>query len=71
MLRIPAPEFAELLGKHAGLVEQMSQLVAERAQQNRAQYEALAAVDSAPVEQAISRAGILKRFWRLLGAGRM
>ena len=71
LLRIPAPEFAELLGKHAGLVEQMSQLVAERAQQNRAQYEALAAVDSAPVEQAISRAGILKRFWRLLGAGRM
>ncbi|MGD9781833.1 MAG: cyclic nucleotide-binding domain-containing protein [Kiritimatiellia bacterium] len=71
LLRIPAAEFAGLLGKHAGLVEQMSQLVAERAQQNRAQYEALAAADSAPVEQAISRAGVLKRFWRLLGAGRI
>lgn len=69
LLKIPAPEFAELLGKHAGLVEQVSQLVAERAQQNRKQYEDLMAAGSAPVEQAISRDGILRRFWRLMGGG--
>ncbi len=68
LLRIPAAEFAELLGKHAGLVEQMSQLVAERAQQNRKQFEELLAAGRAPAE-AISRDGILKRFWRLLGGG--
>lgn len=67
LLRIPAPDFAELLGKHAGLVEQMSQLVAERAEQNRKQYEGLLAADGTSVAQAISRDGILKRFWRLLG----
>ena len=68
LLRIPAAEFAELLGKHAGLVEQISQLVAERAQQNRKQFEELLAAGRAPAE-AISRDGILKRFWRLLGGG--
>ena len=71
LLKIPAAEFAELLGKHAGLVEQMSQLVAERAQQNRRQFEDLAATDAAPVAQAISRDGVLKRFWRLLGGGKI
>ena len=70
LLKIPAPEFAELLGKHAGLVEQVSQLVAERAQQNRKQYEDLLAASTAPMEQALSRDGILKRFWRLLGVGK-
>ena len=70
LLRIPAPEFAELLGKHEGLIEQMSRLVAERAQQNRRQYEDLLAAGAAPVEQAISREGILKRFWRLLGGNK-
>ena len=67
MLKIPAPEFAELLGKHPGLVEQMSQLVSERAQQNRKQVEELLAAGGAPADQALSRDGILKRFWRLLG----
>ena len=67
LLKIPAPEFAELLGKHAGLVEQMSQLVAERAQQNRRQLDDLKAAGASSVDQAISRDGILKRFWRLLG----
>lgn len=67
LLRIPAADFAELLGKHAGLVEQMSQLVADRAQQNRKQYENLMSAGASSVEQAISRDGILKRFWRLLG----
>ena len=71
LLKIPAAEFAELLGKHAGLVEQMSQLAAERAQRNRRQFEDLAAADAAPVEQAISRDGVLKRFWRLLGGGKI
>ena len=70
LLKIPALEFADLLGKHAGLVEQISQLVAERAQQNRKQYEDLLAASTAPVEQALSRDGILKRFWRLLGVGK-
>ena len=70
LLKIPAPEFAELLGKHAGLVEQISQLVADRAQQNRKQYEDLLAAGAAPVAQALSRDGILKRFWRLLGGGK-
>ena len=69
LLRIPAPEFAELLGKHPGLVEQVSQLVAERAQQNRRQLEDALATGAAPVEQALSRDGILRRFWRLLGGG--
>jgi len=69
LLRIPAPEFAELLGKHAGLVEQMSQPISDRAQQNRKQVEELLAAGSGPVDQAISREGILKRFWRLLGGG--
>ncbi len=67
LVRIPAPEFAELIGKHAGVVEQLSQLVAERAQQNRKQVEDLLAAGSPAMEQAISRDGILKRFWRLLG----
>jgi small-conductance mechanosensitive channel/CRP-like cAMP-binding protein len=67
LLKIPAPEFAELLGKHAGLVEQVSQLVAERAQQNHKQFEDLMAAGSPSMDQAISRDGILKRFWRLLG----
>ena len=70
LLRIPAPEFAGLLGKHEGLLEQMSRLVAARAQQNRQQLEDLLAAGAAPVEQAISREGILKRFWRLVGGGR-
>jgi small-conductance mechanosensitive channel/CRP-like cAMP-binding protein len=70
LLRISAPEFAELLGKHAGLVEQMSQLVAERAQQNRKQYEELTAAGAQAMDQAISRDGILRRFWRLLGGPR-
>ena len=69
LLRIPAPEFAELLGKHAGLVEQMSQLVAERAQQNRRQLDDALAAGAAPVDQTLSRDGILRRFWRLLGGG--
>ena len=67
LLRIPAPQFAELIGKHAGVVEQLSQLVSERAQQNRKQVEDLLAAGSPAMEQAISRDGILKRFWRLLG----
>ena len=67
LLKIPAPEFAELLGKHAGLVEQMSQLVSERAQQNRKQVEERLAAGGASADQALSRDGILKRFWRLLG----
>lgn len=67
LLRIPADAFAALLGKHAGLVEQMSQLVAERAKQNHKQYEDLLAADAAPMDQTLSRDGILKRFWRLLG----
>ena len=67
LLKIPAQEFAELLGKHAGLVEQVSQLVAERAQQNRKQLEDLMAAGAPAMDQAISRDGILKRFWRLLG----
>lgn len=69
LLRIPAPEFAELLGKHAGLVEQVSQLVAERVQQNRRQLEDALAAGAAPAEQVLSRDGILRRFWRLLGGG--
>ena len=67
LLRIPAPDFAILLGKHAGLVEQISQLVAERAQHNRRQVEDLMAAGTASVEQALSQDGILRRFWRLLG----
>jgi small-conductance mechanosensitive channel/CRP-like cAMP-binding protein len=67
LLRIPASEFAELLGKHIGLVEQVSQLVAARAQQNRKQYEDLMAAGAPAMDQAISRDGILRRFWRLLG----
>ncbi|HAL92620.1 MAG TPA: hypothetical protein DCM68_06315, partial [Verrucomicrobia bacterium] len=67
LLRIPAPDFAELLGRHPGVLEQLSQLVAERAQQNRKQYEDLMAAGSPSMDQAISRDGILKRFWRLLG----
>ncbi len=70
LLQIPAQAFAELLGKHAGLVEQISQLVAERAQQNRKQYEELMAADAPSMDQALSRDGILKRFWRLLGGGK-
>ncbi len=69
LLRIPAPEFAALLGKHAGLVERMSRLVADRVQQNRQQYEDLLAADAGTTAQALSRDGILKRFWRLLGGG--
>jgi len=67
LLKIPAPEFAELLGKHAGLVEQVSLLVAERVQQNRKQIEELLAAGGAAANQAVSREGILTRFWRLLG----
>ena len=67
LLRIPAADFVALLGKHAGLVEQMSQLIAERVQQNRKQVEDLLAAGGAGAGQAISRDGILKRFWRLLG----
>ncbi|NCA83142.1 MAG: mechanosensitive ion channel [Opitutae bacterium] len=67
LLRIPAPQFAELIGQHAGVVEQLSQLVSERAQQNRKQVEDLLAAGAPSMEQAISRDGILKRFWRLLG----
>ncbi len=70
LLRIPAAEFAALLGKHAGLVEQMSRLVAERVQQNRKQFEDLLAADAASrVAQDLSCEGILSRFWRLLGGG--
>lgn len=69
LLRIPAPEFAELLGKHAGLVEQVSQLVAERVRVNRRQLEDALAAGAAPAEQALSHDGILRRFWRLLGGG--
>jgi len=67
LLRIPAPEFAELLGAHPGVIEQLSQLVAERAAANQQQYEDSMASDAPRLDQAISREGILKRFWRLLG----
>ncbi len=67
LLRIPAADFAALLGKHAGLVEQLSQLVADRARQNRKQVEDLMAAGTPSVEQALSQDGILRRFWRLLG----
>ena len=67
LLRIPAEEFGALLGGRPGLVEQLSRLVAERAQQNRKQYDDMVASGTAPVDQAISQEGILKRFWRLLG----
>ncbi len=67
LLRIPAADFAALLGKHAGLVEQISQLVAERAQHNRKQVEDLMATGSPSMDQALSQDGILRRFWRLLG----
>ena len=66
LLRIPASDFAALLGQHEGLVEQISQLVAERAQHNRKQVEDLMAAGSPSLEQAISKDGILSRFWRLL-----
>lgn len=67
LLRIPAPDFAELLGKHAGLIEQMSQLVSERVRQNRQQLNELLAAGGNAVDQALSREGILRRFWHLLG----
>ncbi len=67
LLRIPALDFAALLGKHEGLVEQISQLVSVRVQQNRKQVEDLMASGSPSVDQAISKEGILRRFFRLLG----
>ena len=67
LLRIPAADFAELIGRHAGLLEQLSLLVSERAQHNRKQVEDLLAADAPAMDQAISRDGILRRFWRLLG----
>ena len=67
LLKIPAEEFGALLAGRPGLAEQLSRLVAERAGQNRKQYEeALAAGRGAP-GQALTSEGILKRFWRLLG----
>jgi CRP-like cAMP-binding protein len=69
LLRIPAADFAELIGRHAGLLEQLSLLVSERAQHNRRQVEDLLAADAPAVDGAISRDGILRRFWRLLGGG--
>ena len=69
LLRIPAADFAELIGRHAGLLEQLSLLVSERAQHNRKQVEDLLAADAPAVDGAISRDGILRRFWRLLGGG--
>lgn len=67
LLRIPSAKFAELLGTYPGLAEPLSRLVAERAQQNLRQVEGLLAADADGVNQAISSAGILRRFWRLLG----
>lgn len=67
LLQISAAEFAAFLGRHAGVVEQVSRLVAERVSANRRQYEDLMATDAPPLDQAISREGVLKRFWRLLG----
>ena len=67
LLRIPAADFAELIGRHAGLLEQLSLLVSERAQHNRKQLEDLLAADAPAMDPAISRDGILRRFWRLLG----
>jgi len=67
LLRIPAPEFAALLKGHPGVLEQLSQLAADRASANRQQYEDLMATDAPSVDQAISPDGILQRFWRLLG----
>jgi len=67
LLKIPAAEFAELLGRHSGVVEQLSQLVADRAAANRQQVEDLMATDSPLLGQTLSKEGILKRFWRLLG----
>lgn len=67
LLRISTTEFAALLSKRADLMERLSQLVAERAQQNLKQVEASMATGTSSMEQAISREGILKRFWRLLG----
>ncbi|MDY0144802.1 MAG: mechanosensitive ion channel family protein [Kiritimatiellia bacterium] len=67
LLRIPSAKFAELLGTYPGLAEPLSRLVAERAQQNLHQIEGLLAADAERVKLAISSAGILRRFWRLLG----
>jgi len=67
LLRVPAPEFAQLLEHHSGVLEQLSQLASERASANRQQYEDLMATDAPPVDQALSQDGILQRFWRLLG----
>ena len=67
LLWIPAVEFAALLAGRPGLVEPLSRLVAERAQQNRKQYEDLLAAGAVAMDQAISGEGILRRFWRLLG----
>ena len=67
LLRIPSAKFAELLGTYPGLAEPLSRLVAERAQQNLHQIEGLLAADAERVKLAISSAGILRRFRRLLG----
>ncbi len=69
LLHIPGAEFAALLAGRPGLVEQLSQLIADRMQHNRRQYDDLLAADAGSVDQAISSEGILRRFWRLLGGG--
>ena len=68
LLRIPAEEFAALLAGRPGLVERLSGLIADRVRQNRRQYEELVAADAAPgAAAALTREGLLSRFWRLLG----
>ena len=67
LLKIPEGEFTELLRENPELLGPLSELVAERMQSNRQQYEIALAMTPQPFEQLVSGEGILKRFWRLLG----
>ncbi len=70
LLEIPGKAFVQLLGLRSDIPAKLAELVAQRAAQNAAMYETLKAMPRAGLGTALQHDNILKRFVRLLKAGK-
>ena len=70
LLEIPGKAFVRLLGLRSDIPAKLAELVAQRAAQNAAMYETLKAMPHAGLGASLQHDNILKRFVRLLKAGK-
>jgi small-conductance mechanosensitive channel/CRP-like cAMP-binding protein len=69
LIEIPSDAFVKLLALRPEIPEVLAKLVADRVEHNKSMYENMKALKAINMADTLGRAGILKRFMRLLGKG--